>query len=118
MKRHIERIKTRQKQRVRIFFLVLACLAISAACVLSYGGFGVSARESRDSEENIYTYYKSIEIQNGDTLWSIAEEAKPSESDSTADYVEILKQINGLDSDEIQAGQHLIISYETTDFIS
>ena len=37
-----------------------------------------------------------------------------SEYDSVTEYVQVLKDMNDLQSDDIQAGQHLIIAYNDT----
>ena len=50
-------------------------------------------------------------IQPGDTLWNIAEETMTSEYSSVPEYVKVLKEINSLDSDQLEAGQNLIIAY-------
>lgn len=87
------------------------------ACMTFGGVFMVSAHENELNDESVYKYYKSIEIQPGDTLWDIAEETMTSEYTSTAEYVQVLKEINNLKTDDIQSGQHLIIAYEDTQFI-
>lgn len=56
-------------------------------------------------------FYKSIEIQEGDTLWGIAEEYAPELDLKTAEYVEQLKQMNSLREDTIHAGCHLTVMY-------
>lgn len=85
-------------------------------CVF-FGAFLVSAHEKDLPQETLYTYYKSIEIQPGDTLWDIAEATMTSQFDSVPEYVEAIKDMNQLESDEIHYGQHLIIAYEDTVFI-
>ena len=37
-----------------------------------------------------------------------------SEYDSTAEYVDVLKEMNGLTSDQIEAGQYLTVAYNDT----
>ncbi|SEP88259.1 LysM domain-containing protein [Lachnospiraceae bacterium RM5] len=56
-------------------------------------------------------YYTSIEIMPGDTLWSIANEYKPDDTISTNDYINDLKEINGITSDNITSGNYLTIYY-------
>lgn len=63
-----------------------------------------------------FKYYKSIQIQPGDTLWEIAEDTMTSEYDSVAEYVDVLKDMNSLSSDNIEAGQYLMIAYNDTEF--
>ena len=53
----------------------------------------------------------STHSQTGDTLWNIAEETMTSEYSSVPEYVKVLKEINSLDSDQLEAGQNLIIAY-------
>lgn len=96
--------KTQKRtRRIAAGFFVILCMC------LTFSTFFVYAHENR--AETAYTYYKSVEIQPGDTLWDIAEDTMPSGYDSTAVYVEVLKDMNGLTTDNIQAGQNLIIAY-------
>ena len=92
--------------------IVFLCACATFGCV-----FLVSAHEKSAESDFLSACYRSIEIQPGDTLWDIAEETMPSGYDSTAEYVEALKDMNGLTTDLIRAGEHLIIAYEDTEFI-
>lgn len=84
---------------------------------ISFGAFFVSAQELSGTEEPVYKYYRSIEIQSGDTLWGIAEETMTDDYESVPEYVQALKNMNNLDSDDIQAGQNLIIAYNDTAYL-
>lgn len=55
--------------------------------------------------------YTSIEIQPGDSLWSIASEHITEEYSSIQDYVMEIKALNGLGDDRIHAGRFLIVPY-------
>ena len=79
-------------------------------CV-SFGAFFVSAHEKAGTDDIVYKYYKSIEILAGDTLWEIAQEYRTADYDSLHAYINELKAVNGLTSDEIQAGQYLTVIY-------
>ncbi len=103
--------------------IVLAALVL-AGCITGFGKGLVNAKDA-DSQntENVSTqeyqtqpytaekYYKSIQIQPGDSLWSIAEENRDAHYASTKDYVKEIKQINSLSSDQIHSGQYLTIAY-------
>mgnify|MGYP001623844782 CR=1 FL=1 len=52
-----------------------------------------------------------------ETHWDIAESTMTSEYDSVQEYVQVLKEMNNLDSDDIQAGQYLMIAYNDTEFL-
>ena len=101
--------KHAMKKRIGILGAGLA-LVLSGCMV--FRSFFVSAHENISDQS---TYYKSIKIQPGDTLWDIAEETMTSKYDSVPEYVQALKDMNNLDSDDIQAGQYLMIVYNDTD---
>lgn len=88
---------------------------ISAILILSIfliaGNIALFSRSKAAPMDHSYKYYTSIEIQKGDTLWSIAEEHVTAEYASIQDYVAELKELNGLGDDGIHAGQYLTISY-------
>lgn len=63
-----------------------------------------------------YKYYKSIVIEECDTLWSIANEYKTDAYESTQEYIEELKRINSLTSDIIHEDQNLLVTYYDTEF--
>lgn len=103
---HRRGISKRAKHLRKLFtgfiFAFIVCISGSA--------FFVSAHGISDAD-SIHTYYKSIEIHKGDTLWEIAEQTKPQNCGSTAEYVQLIKDMNQLESDHIESGQHLIIAY-------
>lgn len=102
------RVNAKRRIQKRIHRLTAGFFLILISC-LTFGVFFVSAHEKDYGPS--HTYYKSIVIQPGDTLWAIAEDTMPSEYHSTAEYVEVLKDMNGLLTDDIQSGQNLIIAY-------
>lgn len=98
------KLSKRAKRAKRLFTGFICALII---CV-SGSAFLVSAQGL--SDHDTHTYYKSIEIRKGDTLWDIAEQTKPADCGSTAEYVQVLKDMNRLGSDDIQSGRHLIVA--------
>ncbi len=53
----------------------------------------------------------SVEIESGDSLWSIAAEHYSAEFSSMKDYIDEIKRMNRLSSDKITAGNYLLIPY-------
>ena len=94
-----------------------ACgLILCVTCLFVCALFNVFASDvGKDSEEPENIYYTSVRIQSGDTLWEIAEETMPDDCVSVQAYVETLKKMNNLDTDDLQAGQYLIIAYTAED---
>lgn len=60
-------------------------------------------------------YYTSIEIQKGDSLWTIAGSYLENSGMTTAQYVKELKNMNGLKEDTIHSGQYLTVMYFAPD---
>ena len=54
--------------------------------------------------------FASVEIMQGDTLWSIAENYKTGNY-TTKELVEEIKHTNGLNGDRIIVGKYLIVPY-------
>ena len=75
------------KKRFRRFFTGIILMMV--ICI-SFGAFLVSAHEKTSADDTVYKYYKSIEIQSGDTLWAIAEDTMTDEYNSVAEYVQVL----------------------------
>lgn len=53
----------------------------------------------------------SVQIQKGDTLWSIASRYMSCEYKDLNDYIEEIKFSNGLTSDKIHVGNYIIVPY-------
>ena len=103
------KILKRKGLSANLLLLVIGTFILLFSC-LFLGNFMSSAHEN-DTSSVQSTYYKSIRIQPGDTLWDIAEETMTSEYESTKEYVQVLKDMNSLSSDHIEAGQYLIVAY-------
>lgn len=102
-------IKKQQLKKQLILFIVTVMI-LFVSCAF-FGNILTSAQDKSDK----YTSndcYKSIAIQYGDTLWSIAEQYMSDDYSSVQDYVKHLKKINDLKSDELEAGKYLIVTYE------
>ena len=110
-RREKAKLKRRKQVAKQKMILLLAVTLIITVGSIVFGTIFSSAKDPA-ADMPRYKYYKSIRIEQGDSLWSIAEEYA---CDNTYDYIQEIKQLNGLTSETIHAGQHLIIAYYSTE---
>lgn len=94
----------------RVLFIAITVVAILLGIVLGNNVLNAS-HSSAYSDVEKELYYTSIQIESGDTLWTIAEEYMCSEYDDVNDYINDVKQINNLHTDVIHAGAYLLVPY-------
>lgn len=115
-----ERLYARSKRRRTVHLekaAIFTAVFVFAAFLSILGNQKlVSAHDSHLEQPAGYRYYKSIQVNAGDSLWSIAEEYMNDECESVPEYIEVLKEINHLDSDEIHEGRYLTIAYTDQEF--
>lgn len=92
----------------KMFFMIAIMVMIGS------GFFGRSLMEAMaedDDFSNYQKYYTSIEIKEGDSLWTIAKKYSSNSGKTTEDYIKELKQMNQLGEDTIHTGSYLTVSY-------
>ena len=98
--------RRRQAAKRNMIILLATVLLITIGSVI----FGTTFSSAKDDVE-YEMYYKSIEIEKGDSLWSIAEEYK-TEDVSVKEYIATLMDLNNITSETIHEGQHLVVAYQ------
>lgn len=93
---------------IGITFLILVVLGVWFGSSLYH-----SSKVSASSENTLYKYYKSIQVQKGDSLWSIAQEYNTHNTKTIKAYIKEIKQINNLDSSNIREGEYLTVPYNS-----
>lgn len=97
--------------RNQLLILLLSALLILSVSFL-FVGFSSEANNQKDTH---YKYFKSIEVQKGDSLWSIANEHMDEHYPSAAAYIKEVKAMNSLSDNTIVFGQHLLIPYYSSE---
>lgn len=108
----------RQKERRKNILLFI--MAVCSVCSLSFsaGSFLSSAKDyNKQTGQAEYKYYASIPVEEGDTLWSIAETHMGSHYRSVEDYIKEIRKINALDGDNIQSGGYIVVPYYSAECI-
>lgn len=113
MKGHRLHTASKKRREVYIKKILICFMSVMIIACLSIGlGSNFAAAHDDTSEEPVeQKYYKSIELEYGDTLWDIAEEYMDDNYDSIYEYIDELKAINGLESDNIQESRYLTVAY-------
>lgn len=112
--RNYQRKIRRQKELRRKYFLAVVSFALILICVFTFKSFTSKAVEETDVT---YKYFKSFEVSNGDTLWSIAKEyIDYSYYDDINEYIEEVVSINHLADDTIMYGQCIVIPYFSNEY--
>lgn len=87
-------------------------LAVLTAIVITSILFAGKIRTAKAEEaEPSYKYYTSIEVQPGDSLWSIAGDYMDDHYKNRNEYIDEVKTLNHLIGDDIHAGGHLLVPY-------
>lgn len=75
--------------------------------------FGKTLVMASDEESSaVYErYYTDIQVEKGDTLWSIAKTYNKNSGMEIREYIREIKQMNQMISDDIDAGDSLTIVY-------
>ncbi len=101
----------KRRRNVHLKRMVLAFLSAILLAGFVYGfAYAQDPTENEGSISGNEKYYKSIVIEQGDTLWDIARTYVDPHYDSVNDYIEELKRTNQLSSETIHCGQHLLVA--------
>lgn len=97
----------------RLVFAAIASIIIFIGILL--GTSMKAMASSRGSTASYNKYYKSIRIEAGDTLWTIADEYISGLNVDKQDYIEEICTLNNICEDEIHAGDYIIVVYYSQD---
>ena len=99
----------RQKKVFAIILLVLVSLGILL-------GTSMNALASSKADVASYNkYYKSVRVEAGDTLWTIADEYIADLNIDKQEYIAEICSINDICEDEIHAGDYVVVAYYSQD---
>lgn len=95
-----------KKIRLVVFITIIFAVMVS---LMFAGSAKASRKDAGVGEEK---YYKSIYIENGETLWHLASEYADEEHyGNKHEYINEIKKMNNLKSDRIKSGSYLLVVY-------
>lgn len=110
--------RIRRNKELRHHFVM--CL-LTFALIISFASifFSLRIKAQEQNEEIYYKYYKSVVVEEGDTLWQYAKMyGNTPNYNSPDDYIKEVIRINSLAKDSITTGQYLILPYYSSEFVS
>ncbi len=100
-----EAVVRRQRSIIAIVVIILVSLGILL-------GTGINVLASSKADPAAYNkYYKSVRVEYGDTLWTIADEYIQDLNIEKTDYIAEICELNHISADDIQAGEYIIVAY-------
>lgn len=95
----------------KIAFVILFMLTLFFVVLFAFPQKAAAADHS-----SVKTYQiSSVQIEEGDSLWSLASEYYTEEFSSIREYISEIKRMNGLSSDILYAGSYILIPYYTAE---
>ena len=104
-----EAVVRRQKKVLAIVILVFVSLGILL-------GTSMNALASSKADVASYNkYYKSVRIESGDTLWTIADDYISDLNIDKQEYIAEICELNNICENEIHAGDYVVVAYYSQD---
>lgn len=107
------RVKRERTIRNRI---ILMAFTVCLVLVIAVSYYSITSHAESEVGNVSFKYYTDIEVEYGDSLWSIAQEYRDSHYDSIFDYMNEVRSINHITGDTIKEGQILIVPYYSGEY--
>ncbi len=101
-----------RNQKIALYSIVAAIALAIIGSVL----FGTIRTQAAPAETS-HKYYTSIQVQKGDTLWSIADTYITDEYADKNAYIEEICTINHISGSIIHSGQYLTVPYYSGEYL-
>ncbi|MGB4658520.1 MAG: LysM peptidoglycan-binding domain-containing protein [Mobilitalea sp.] len=103
--------KEDQFSRKRVYIMG----AILLVCLITFSVLFLSKTATAEGSNDRIKLVTSVEIEKGDTLWSIASEYVTYEYSDMNEYIDEIIDSNNLPDDTIHAGNYIVVSYYAND---
>ena len=104
--RKTSRIRRQKRRRVQFFALMI--LTAVASFVI---GIGRLETEAYHNTSDLKKYYTSVQLQDGDTLWSLARKYNVNTNISHHDYIDEIRRMNQMEGTTVHRGHFLTVFY-------
>lgn len=102
--------RSKKAEQSYCFLCKLLFLAITMVVLFLLVVFILPEKNAAAVDNGARSYcITSVQIEAGDTLWTLAKEYYSDEFSSLINYIEEIKRLNGLSSDKLYAGNYILI---------
>lgn len=98
--------KVVRRRKIALYLIAVAIIVVTVSTLLL-----CSMNAEAAPAETSVRYYASVRVQDGDTLWKIADRYFTDECGSMRAYIREICLINHISGNDIHAGQYLTIPY-------
>lgn len=103
-----------KKRRKHAHKIQLAAFAVAASILSAYA---LTTKVDADFvEEDRYKYYTSVYVTRDTTLWGLSEKYITPEYADIREYMDEVRAINHLPSDELQYGEYICVPYYSSEY--
>lgn len=92
---------------------IIGCTVLVIVLLLVFTALFVGSRSVVDAKDGREKRFTSIQVQKGDSLWSIAQEHMSKEYQSIDDYIQEVCDTNHIYDQKITADMYLVVPYYT-----
>ena len=107
--------KGRRQRELRNRILLFA-FTICLVLVMAVSYYSITSYAESEIDNVSFKYYTDIEVEYGDSLWSIAQEYCDSHYGSIFEYMNEVRSINHIKGDIIKEGQLLVVPYYSGEY--
>lgn len=114
--RKYKNMKKRRYARIKRLMITFFVMVIGV-CTILFGSAFVSP-DTAGSGDISRKHYKSIVVNAGDSMWSIADTYLTEEYSSKKEYIKEVMEVNQMESTTLYADQKLIVPYYEHDYVA
>lgn len=108
----LNEILDRREEKVRLQKRMIAVIGILAISLIILLGSSICAfAGSRSASAPVYKYYTSVRIEQGDTLWTIADTYISDYDIDKKEYLDEVCRMNHLRDGQVHRGDYIVVPY-------